>query len=73
MDRQRIRELKRPRQPRAAEPTVSITAGQALDRGWWSAICRMKGICEWAVNEGRMSDSDTIELTESEYRQLPRR
>lgn len=68
MDLRRIREIKRPARP--VEPTVLITVRQVFDRGWWDDVCRMTGINEWAVNEGRMSYDDTIELTESQYRKL---
>lgn len=71
MRMQRIREIKRSvPQPVDPGPKITITARQALDRGWWLDVCRMTGIDEWAVNEGRMSDGSTIELTESQYRSL---
>jgi len=47
-----------------------ITAGEALDYGWWSKICDLKGINEWAINEGQMDREEEIELTEKEVIQI---
>ena len=47
-----------------------ITAREAFDKGIWEDLCRIKGINEWAVNEGLMNDSEEIRLTEEEAREL---
>jgi hypothetical protein len=48
---------------------ITITAREALDRGCWGAIARLKGYNEYAVNEG-MDPSTEIELTIDEAREL---
>ena len=42
---------------------MRITASEAMDNGVWLKLCDLKGINEWAVNEGLMDGSDEIELT----------
>ena len=42
---------------------VKVTARELLDRGAWIRACEMTGLNEWAVNEGRMDDSETVTLT----------
>lgn len=50
--------------------TITITAREAFDKGIWDDLCEMKGLNEWAVNEGLMDISETITLSEDEARAL---
>jgi hypothetical protein len=50
--------------------TVTITAREALDLHVWDALCALKGINEWAINEGMMDVNEEITLTLDEARQL---
>lgn len=34
---------------------INITAGEAIDKGLWDDICKLKGWNPWIVNEGLMS------------------
>lgn len=45
---------------------ITITAGQALDKGIWDELCSLKGINVWALNEGLIDPNDEISLTEGE-------
>jgi len=49
---------------------ITITARELLDKHLWVEACQLTGTNEWAVNEGRMSADDTIELTEEQARKL---
>lgn len=43
-----------------------LTAKEILDRGLWTSFCKMRGINEWAVNEGLMDSSEEFSFTENE-------
>ena len=47
-----------------------ITAGEALDYGWWKRICDYKGMNVYAVNEGLMDRDAKIELSQDELQKL---
>jgi len=49
---------------------IIITAREALDKGIWDALCDLKGIKVWAINEGMMDDTEEITLTEEEAETL---
>jgi len=42
---------------------VITTPTEAMTQGYWLALCELKGINEWAVNEGLMDSSEEIILT----------
>lgn len=43
-----------------------ITANQAMDLNIWLDLCELKGISEWAVNEGMDPDTEfEIDLSKS--------
>jgi hypothetical protein len=50
--------------------TVAITAREALDLHVWDALCALKGINEWAINEGMMDVNEEITLSLDEVQQL---
>jgi hypothetical protein len=43
-----------------------LTAGELLDRGVWIRFCELRGINEWAMNEGLMSSDEEFTFTEEE-------
>jgi hypothetical protein len=47
-----------------------LTAREALDRGIWTQLCELKGLNQYAINEGMMDDSQEIELNDAEAREL---
>lgn len=49
---------------------IRISAGEILDRADWDKFCALKGINEWALNEGRMDSEDMFDLTLDEARQI---
>lgn len=49
---------------------IVITAGEALEKGIWLELCDLKGIKEWAINEGQMDHNEEITLTEEEAQAL---
>lgn len=49
---------------------LTITAGEALDYGWWEKVCDLKGINVWAVNEGLMNREEKIILTDKDMETL---
>lgn len=49
---------------------IVITAGEILDSGHWDAFCKLRGISEWAMNEGQMSSSEKVTLTLKEALQV---
>lgn len=49
---------------------VQITAHEAIERGIWDQVCEMKGLNEWAVNEGMMDGDELLTFTEKEAKQL---
>jgi hypothetical protein len=46
------------------------TAREILDRGIWQEFCDLRGINEWAINEGRMDASEEFTFTEEEALRL---
>ena len=49
---------------------IIVTAGEALEMGFWERLCDLKGWNVWAVNEGLMDRDDRIELTLEEAKKL---
>lgn len=49
---------------------ISITAGEAMDKGIWMEICELTGLNDWAINEGLMHRDDTIDLNEEQAKKL---
>lgn len=49
---------------------ISITFGEAMDRGIWLDLCDLKGINEWCVNEGCADGSEAVHLSVDEAQQL---
>lgn len=45
---------------------IIITVDEAIDLGIWESFRKMKGISEWALNEGLMNISDEITLSKQE-------
>ena len=45
---------------------IVITVDEAIDLGIWEKFRKMKGISEWALNEGLMSIDDEITLSKEE-------
>jgi hypothetical protein len=41
---------------------VSMTVRQICDLGLWSEVCEQESLNPWAINEGLISDDDTIEF-----------
>lgn len=52
------------------EIKIRVSAGTVLHYGNWDAFCQLKGISEWAINEGRMSSSEEFDLTPQEAYQV---
>lgn len=46
--------------------TITLTADEAVDRGVWDSLCKMRGLNEWALNEGLMSGDYEFTLTKEE-------
>lgn len=42
---------------------MKVTVRELMDLGLWIEVCDELGINEWAVNEGRMSSSEEVEMT----------
>ena len=49
---------------------IIITADEAIELGIWEDLCRIKGINEYAVNEGMITGSDEISLNGEEAAEL---
>lgn len=49
---------------------ITVTADEAIELGIWEDLCRIKGINEYAVNEGMMDGSDEISLNGEEAAEL---
>jgi hypothetical protein len=49
---------------------ILISAGELIDRGLWDAVCEMRGLNEWCVNEGLMDSNDELIFTAQEAKQL---
>lgn len=49
---------------------MRLTAHEAMEIGWWSEVCELKGWNNWAVNEGLMRADELIELSSNEVRQI---
>ena len=47
-----------------------ITARELFDRGLWTEACRVKGISEYAVNEGQLDMDENIELNLAQAQEL---
>ena len=47
---------------------LQITAGEAIDRGIWEKLCKIKGIDYYALNLGIMDKTQIITLSESEMK-----
>lgn len=47
-----------------------VTPRELIERGLWEAYCKMTGLDEWAVSEGRMDSGDEVTLTEDQAREL---
>jgi hypothetical protein len=52
------------------EITVTVTAGEILDKGDWDVFCDLKGLNPWCINEGLMESSEKFTLTLEEARQV---
>lgn len=49
---------------------ITITVNELMNRGLWLQACRLLGIDEYAVNEGRLHMETTLELTEEQAKEL---
>jgi len=49
---------------------IIITAGEAIEKGYWEKVCKWRGWNVWSFNEGLMDRKETIELTEWEANEL---
>ena len=49
---------------------IKTTPREIIDQGCWLAFCDLKGINEYALNEGTMSDTEEFELTLEEAREI---
>jgi hypothetical protein len=49
---------------------ITVAAGDILDSGNWDAFCKLRGISEWALNEGQMASSEIFSLTLKEAYQI---
>lgn len=45
---------------------IVITVDEAIDLGIWESFCKMRGISEWALNEGLMNLNEEITLSKQE-------
>jgi hypothetical protein len=45
---------------------IVATAGEINDRGDWHAFCALKGIGEWAMNEGSLGSSEEFTFSTEE-------
>lgn len=45
---------------------LTLTASEILDKGIWEEFCELRGINEWAINEGLMDDTEEFIFTEEE-------
>lgn len=45
--------------------TVTVTVRDLFDLGLWMTYCEASGTDEWAVNEGRMDDSESVAVPEA--------
>lgn len=50
--------------------TITITVKEALEKGIWDEICKLKGFSVWCLAEGLMSSNEVIRLTEKEAKNL---
>lgn len=48
----------------------TLTASEILDRGIWDEFCQLRGINEWAINEGLMDSDEEFTFTEEEAQKL---
>jgi hypothetical protein len=49
---------------------VIMTAREIMDKGLWMEFCELRGINEWAVNEGLMDSDEEFVLNEREIKKL---
>ena len=49
---------------------IKITAGEIREQGCWLEFCELRGINEYAMNEGTMESTDEFELTLEEARKI---
>ena len=45
---------------------VTLTADEIMNKGLWDEFCEMKGINEWAMNEGLMDGNEEFTFTRRE-------
>lgn len=45
---------------------LTLTAGKLMDIGAWDEVCEVKGWNVYCVNEGLMSSSDEVNISETE-------
>ena len=45
---------------------ITITADEAIEKGIWDRVCKMKGFSVWCVNEGRMNSDHELSFTQDE-------
>jgi hypothetical protein len=50
--------------------TITLTLGEALERGIWEELCTLKGLNPWCLKEGLADRSDTVSLTAEEASSL---
>ena len=43
-----------------------LSASELMDRGLWLEFCELRGINEWAVNEGMMDSDEEFVFSEDE-------
>lgn len=49
---------------------IVITAKEALEKGIWEDLCKLKGYCVYCIKEGKMPSDEEIALTEQEAKEL---
>lgn len=49
---------------------IELTAREILDYGDWDAFCTLRGINEWAINEGLMDADESFSLTTEELSKI---
>ena len=49
---------------------ITLAVEEIFDKGLWMSVCEMKGLSEWAVNEGMLSSQDKITFNKEECEKL---
>lgn len=49
----------------------TLSANTLLDIGAWDEVCEVKGWSPWCINEGSMSSSEQVALSELDLKNCP--